>query len=378
MPRYLFYQKMKEIFIPILVSASIFFCIDFFFGKKILDFLYTNSIIISPEKIISKAREIREKEKSYRIENEHFHHTFASNVKAQSRWPNSKPYLTCTDKFGFRISCIEKNNEKKNNKNIVFIGDSVTEGLGLDYEKIFIGMLNDYSENDIINMGVSSYSPIIYLKKIEYFVLKGLNIDHVVAFIDISDIDDEASNYYECEDSNNVCVYSWYNQSNINPIKKKEENFLFPLYEKIRIETKNLKRKIKPKIYIYRENYQRSMWTYVESTDEIKKGINNSIKHMTSLHSFLKTKNISLSVAVYPHPGQIIYDSKNSKQVKIWKKFCKNKCKHFINLFPAFFDEKPKLTSMQIIKKYYIKHDVHFNELGNKKIFDVLKNLDLN
>ena len=99
---------------------------------------------------------------------------------------------------------------------------------------------------------------------------------------------------------------------------------------------------------------------------------------MTSLHSFLKTKNISLSVVVYPHPGQIIYDSKNSKQVKIWKKFCQNKCKNFINLFPAFFAEKPKLTSMEIIKKYYIKHDVHFNELGNKKIFDALKNLDLN
>ena len=120
------------------------------------------------------------------------------------------------------------------------------------------------------------------------------------------------------------------------------------------------------------------MWTHVESTDEIKKGINNSIKHMTSLHNFLKTEDISLSIAVYPQPGQIIHDSKNSKQVKIWKKFCRNKCKHFINLFPTFFDEKPKLTSMQIIKKYYIKNDIHFNELGNKKIFNVLKNLDLN
>ena len=114
MPSYLFYQKVKEIFIVILISAAIFFCIDFFFGKKILDFLYTNNIILSPEKIISQAREIKEKEKSYRIKNEHFHHTLASNIRVQSRWGNSKPYLTCTDKFGFRISCIEKNNKRKN------------------------------------------------------------------------------------------------------------------------------------------------------------------------------------------------------------------------------------------------------------------------
>jgi len=368
---------MKKSFIVILISAAIFFCIDFFFGKKILDFLYTNNVIVSPEKIISEARKIQEKEKTYRIKNEHFHHTLASNVKVQSSWFNVKPYLTCTDKFGFRISCIEKNNEKKNNKNIVFIGDSFTEGLGFDYEKNFTGMLDDYTENNIINMGVSSYSPIMYFKKIQYFVLKGLDIDHVVVFIDISDIDDE-NNYYECEDSNNACMHPWANYSNINPVKKKDENFLFPLYEKIRIETKNLKRKIKPEIYIYRKNYKRSMWTYVESTDEIIKGINSSIKYMTSLHNFLKTEDISLSIAVYPQPGQIIHGSKNSKQVKIWKEFCKDKCKHFINLFPTFFDEKPKLTSMQIIKKYYIKNDIHFNELGNKKIFNVLKNLDFN
>jgi len=369
---------MKKTFIVILISTAIFFCIDFFFGKKILNFLYTNNIIVSPEKIISKTREIQEKEKTYRIKNEYFHHTLASNIKVQSRWGNLKPYLTCTDKFGFRISCIEKNNEKNNNKNIVFIGDSFTEGLGLDYEKNFTSMLNNHSENNIINMGVTSYSPVIYLKKIQYFVLKGLDVDHVVVFIDISDVDDEANHYYECEDQNGVCTYSRYKQSNISPTKKKEEDSLFPLYEKIRIETKNLKRKIKPKVYIYRKNYSRSMWTYVESTDEIKKGINNSIKHMTSLHNFLKAKDISLSIAVYPHPGQIIYDSKNSKQVKIWKNFCKNKCKHFINLFPSFFDEKSKLTSMQIIKKYYIKNDIHFNELGNKKIFNALKKLDLN
>jgi len=157
---------MKKSFIVILISSILFFFIDFFFGKKILDFLYTNNIIISSEKIIAKERKFKEKEKTYRIKNEHFHHTLASNIKVQSRWGNLKPYLTCTDKFGFRISCIEENNIKKNGKNIVFIGDSFTEGLGLDYEKNFTSMLNNYSENNIINMGVSSYSPIIYLKKI--------------------------------------------------------------------------------------------------------------------------------------------------------------------------------------------------------------------
>ena len=129
------FKVISSIFLIILITFSFTLIVDFFFGKKILDFLYINNIIVSPDRIIAKEREFQEKEKTYRIKNEYFHHTLASNVKAQSTWPNSKPYLTCTDKFGFRISCIENNNEKKNNKNIVFIGDSVTEGLGLDYEK---------------------------------------------------------------------------------------------------------------------------------------------------------------------------------------------------------------------------------------------------
>ena len=46
--------------------------------------------------------------------------------------------------------------------------------------------------------------------------LKGLDIDHVVVFIDIGDVDDEANYYYECENQNNVCMYSWAKQYNIN------------------------------------------------------------------------------------------------------------------------------------------------------------------
>ena len=49
-----------------------------------------------------------------------------------------------------------------------FLGDSFTEGLGLNYSDTFAGMLSDYSRYEIINMGVTSYSPIIYWNKIKW------------------------------------------------------------------------------------------------------------------------------------------------------------------------------------------------------------------
>ena len=124
--------------------------------------------------------------------------------------------------------------------------------------------------------------------------------------------------YIECEKK--VCgkkVLDNKPERKVEKIKKK-----FPLYDLLKSSIKNIKRTIKPKIYIYRRDFVRSNWTFVDETKNIKLGIKNSVKHMSELYSYLNEKNISLSVAIYPHPGQIIFDQKDSKQVKIWENFC--------------------------------------------------------
>ena len=53
------------------------------------------------------------------------------------------------------------------------------------------------SENwkiNVKNLAVASYSPIIYKNKIKHYISSGLNAEHVIVFLDISDIDDE-NNY---------------------------------------------------------------------------------------------------------------------------------------------------------------------------------------
>ena len=78
--------------------------------------------------------------------------------------------------------------------------------------------------------------------------------------------------------------------------------------------------------------------------------------------------NIKLSVGVYPWPGQILYDTKESKQVKIWQDFCTNKCDHFYNSFPSLFKLVDGTSKKEVIANYYFKGDIHFNEAGNKLI----------
>ena len=47
---------------------------------------------------------------------------------------------------------------------------------------------NYYTQENVINMGVTSYSPIVYSRKIQHYIENGLNIDEVIVFIDISDV----------------------------------------------------------------------------------------------------------------------------------------------------------------------------------------------
>ena len=54
---------------------------------------------------------------------------------------------------------------------------------------------------------------------------------------------------------------------------------------------------------------------------------------------------------------------------EINENFCMKKCEFFFNNFDDFFDEKILIKREKIISKYYIEGDVHFNSLGNEKIF---------
>ena len=76
-----------------------------------------------------------------------------------------------------------------------------------------------------------------------------------------------------------------------------------------------------------------------------------------------------MSVGIYPWPSQIMHDKENSKVVKLFEEFCLNKCEFFFNNFPLFFKEIKTTDRKSVVKKYYMKNDVHFNSLGNEKLF---------
>ena len=109
-------KNIKIFTIIFLISSIVWITIDFFFGRNLLNNIkfYNNHGTVHPN----------------------FHHTFLPNINKILRWSN-KDYTLCTDNNGFRISCDSKNTKEKF-FDIALIGDSVTEGVGLNFEDMSI------------------------------------------------------------------------------------------------------------------------------------------------------------------------------------------------------------------------------------------------
>jgi hypothetical protein len=93
---------------------------------------------------------------------------------------------------------------------------------------------------------------------------------------------------------------------------------------------------------------------------------------MKALHTLVSEHGATLSVGVYPWPGQILYDVTDSLHVQIWRDFCSSRCLHFYNAFPAFFELSERLGKHAVVNQYYFPGDAHFNTLGNKIIAETI------
>ena len=183
---------MKKILIQISIAIIGFLILDFLFGN-----LFFNSHF---------------KKKVY-IKNEKFLYNFKKNLYIKNYNYGSKNYKLCTNNLAAIDDCKQK---KINTKNIdfVFIGDSFVEGLGVQFEKTFFGLLqNKYPEKKFLNLGVSGYSSSIYYNKLKYFYNLGYNFSEIYVFLDTSDIFDEIYRY-KSDNDNQISYYLTNDQIN--------------------------------------------------------------------------------------------------------------------------------------------------------------------
>ena len=360
----IFFRKILKtiwsLFLIILITFVFTLIIDFFFGKKILEL--TDKFWIKTE-FYGKIK---------RINHDIYHHGLKAKVKMKNVKGFNGNYTFCTDNHGFRYKCNHPIRGK--NFDYAFMGDSFTEGSSVSYEDSFVGMFEKATNKKVANLGVVSYSPKIYLSKLNFLLEKGYTFEHVIIPIDISDLYDDDVSYRL---KKNYIVEDNFERGE----KLKIRRFLrknFPFTNFYMFVIKNLNQVgYKPvnlennKPSFHKDVLLKAKWTY--SSDKFIDGYwkpvqsaqNEMIETMTKLYELLSKRNIPLSIVIYPWPQQLENDNENSKHVQMWRLFCENKCANFINLFPIFFKEKKDHGYLETYKKYYWWNDMHFNIEGN-------------
>jgi len=328
-----------------------------------LDFIYSNYIFKT------------EKNSSIYENNEQLHHKLKKNFSGISKYGYLEPFV-CTNEFSFKIKC---NAKTIKNYDIGIIGDSIVQAVGLRYDQTLTGILTKNTDYRIANIGTGSYSPIIYYQRLLNLLNEGLTFEHIVVFIDISDIQDEFF-YYKVGHAiknklDDIKVYE-------SEEREKNSNFSFKsqikklIFDNLKISFSTIsliKRKffISDPFKIYKNDIPRYAWTYNKSLknftkDEINFGINNAKHYMKKIYQLLNSKGIKFSIAVYPLPQQLLYDVENNHQVKIWKNFCENKCYKFYDFNKILYKTMNEMSLKKFFKEYFITYDEHFNYKGNK------------
>lgn len=311
----------------------------------------------------------------HRIQSKDFHHTFVPGFKGYESWVPFDLRELCTDRSGFKTSC-ESVESRRTHFDVAFIGDSFTEAVGMTWEESFVGVFSkEFPELSVANLGVVSYAPSVYLAKVETLLDQGYSFDHVIVYVDISDVQDEATTYLGWVPGTQIPAEQ---KSFADRGKKALQDNLRLTYAAY-FWIKSLTPWRADPVDLFQ--MERSAWTSNSETPgygEIgaEGGLEIAVNKMTALSELLTKHGAVMSVAVYPWPQQLreMEEARGaqSQQSKVWSHFCESRCNFFLDYFPVFSALVADSDYRQVYESFYIEDDVHFNKQGNALLSEAL------
>ncbi|HEV7543865.1 MAG TPA: SGNH/GDSL hydrolase family protein [Reyranella sp.] len=292
-----------------------------------------------------------------------YHHDLAPNMKSDRAWGNIV-YPWQTDRYGFRIGACAPGDADKNKQAIFVIGDSFVEAIGSTYEKSFTGLMAcDAAKQGkaVWNLGVASYSPTIYWRKIRHAAQQlGLKPAEIYVFLDLSDIGDDANIYHVGEDGVvRSTAFHWYNIGQFLLDNFATFRLGYDLYVNTPFSTS---------IGLGRE---RAMWSLdpVLMDEWGRRGLEIAGRNLDKIVAMCREWDCRMTLVVYPWPESVAAGDRDGVQVRHWRDWAAQRHVRFIDGFAPFFREPAGVA----LRKYFIAGDVHFSELGHRLLFEELR-----
>src|SRR5262249_34569397 len=112
-----------------------------------------------------------------------------------------------------------------------------------------------------------------------------------------------------------------------------------------------------------------ALWTVDEHPYQEfgREGLATAEQHMDALAALLKSRGISLAVAVYPWPDQVRLGDLDSRQARFWRGWCAAHGADFLDFFPCFVGTG---RSREVLATDFIAGDIHWTEAGHRVIAD--------
>tara|TARA_B100000963_G_scaffold81132_1_gene69021 strand:- start:548 stop:1633 length:1086 start_codon:yes stop_codon:yes gene_type:complete len=308
------------------------------------------------------------------------------NCEGKFRFKKSFPLISIyTDEMGLRVG---KNKIKKNlNKENIFIfGDSFTYGVGLEYEKTFVGLIEKKLDKyNHFNFGVGSYSPSVYVHKLNEALNSGKKPSKIIVFLDLSDVINESARWRFDE---NTKIAQLQTNDLYNLVKEKKDDFSesnFKILENIfslinynlrllrskitNITSKN--DKIKTSIqgsftYTSQDNLDKKFW----KKNTFETGIANIEKRFDDLKEMSNNHKFHIHLVVYPWAETLEFGQKKFNWSEFSKKLCNHDRCHLIDAISEF--SKYKLNNKNWATDLYFLNDEHFNEKGAKLLSEIV------
>lgn len=366
--------------LPAILFLTVYLIVDFTIGiLRYQELSESQQKGLSENDLVARAvKNIHPDKKKLRIPNQYYHHGFEANFETAENWgPHS--VSIATNSLGL-IDLIPREVElKKKHYRVLFIGDSFVEGCGVPYEKTFVGLIDKalvYNDIDVLNAACASYSPKLYYAKLKYLIEQvGLKLDELFVFVDYADIADEIvyRNFFPkgfTDDELYQGVFFLKDENQLNHFW--EYSLTFRALSKLLFAKDPWSRVIYKHEACHHvvqyEPLQRTEWSKLNQKgyqNWVHEGFESSRFYLTKLIELAKQHNIAVTLAAYPWPIEVKSNQSNSYAVFQWESLAEANNIAFFNLYPVFISkEKPD----GVVRRYYIKNDVHWNARGHKKV----------
>jgi len=373
------YKKILKIFLYLVIIFVLFSITDFFVSK------HTN--LFHVKKDCFKYIKINHNNKKY------YSYELDKNCFAFEHKGTTPAYNVKTNENGFRIG---KKFKPKNEKKILFLGDSFSYGFGVNYEDSIAGLIEKKTNYkfEIVNFAAPGYSPSMNLYKLKKYLDKNkdLKIEKVFYILDLTDVHDESNRWSNIKEISKPVIIDNTIEKEIEKTFKLKKHFrtLRFLSYLINKNIRNLRKKIKKLFSNIETNEIDEKGTYWGAfthtpyskikkdnknfwSQDINIGIKNIKLKLKEISDLIKPYETEFYIVIHPwretlELGQNEFD---------WEMFSNDicvltNCDKLISFFDDVRNLKNKNPNWK--SEIYFKKDIHFNKKGNEMYSNLIFN----